>query len=133
MTTIDYRKAGVDGLEVFYREASRVDAPKVLLFHGFPSAGHMFGELMPRLADKFYVIAADLPWFGQSGMPGRDKFNYRFDHIARVIDRITEFVSLNRFAIYVFDYVAPTGFRLVARHPKRVAAIISQNGNTYEL
>jgi len=132
MATINYRKAKVDGLKVFYREAGQVGAPKLLLLHGFPSAGHMFRELIPRLADKFHVIAPDLPGFGQSDMPSRDKFDYTFDNIATVIDRFTEVVSLNRFAIYVFDYGAPTGFRLAVRHPERIAAIISQNGNAYE-
>jgi len=132
MTTINYRAADVDGLKVFYREAGRTDAPMLLLLHGFPSAGHMFRELMPQLAEQFHVVAPDLPGFGQSDMPGRDKFQYTFNNIARVIDRFTEIVGLKRFAIYVFDYGAPTGFRLALKHPERIAAIISQNGNAYE-
>jgi pimeloyl-ACP methyl ester carboxylesterase len=132
MTTINYRTADVEGLKVFYREAGRTDAPMLLLLHGFPSAGHMFRELMPQLAEQFHVVAPDLPGFGQSDMPGRDKFHYTFNNIARVIDRFTEIVSLKRFAIYVFDYGAPTGFRLALKHPERIAAIISQNGNAYE-
>ena len=132
MATINYRTADVEGLKVFYREAGRADAPMLLLLHGFPSAGHMFRELMPQLAEQFHVVAPDLPGFGQSDMPGRDKFHYTFDNIARVIDRFTEIVSLKRFAIYVFDYGAPTGFRLALKHPERIAAIISQNGNAYE-
>jgi pimeloyl-ACP methyl ester carboxylesterase len=132
MTTINYGKTDVDGLKVFYREAGRVDAPKLLLLHGFPSAGHMFRNLMPQLMEHFHIVAPDLPGFGQSDMPSRDKFHYTFDNIARVIDRFTEVVGFDRFAIYVFDYGAPTGFRLAASHPERVAAIISQNGNAYE-
>jgi pimeloyl-ACP methyl ester carboxylesterase len=132
MTTINYRKADVDGLKVFYREAGRVDTPTLLLLHGFPTAGHMFRQLIPQLMQQFHVIAPDLPGFGQSDMPLRDKFNYTFENIAQVIDRFTEVVGLNRFAIYVFDYGAPTGFRLAVRHPERIAAIISQNGNAYK-
>jgi pimeloyl-ACP methyl ester carboxylesterase len=132
MTAITYRNADVDGLKVFYREAGRVDTPTLLLLHGFPSAGHMFRELMPRLAKQFHLIAPDLPGFGQSDMPGRDKFHYTFDNIARVIDRFTEIVGLTHYAIYVFDYGAPTGFRLATAHPERITAIISQNGNAYE-
>jgi pimeloyl-ACP methyl ester carboxylesterase len=132
MTTIHYRKANVDGMKVFYREAGPVDAPILLLLHGFPSAGHMFRELIPALADRFRVVAPDLPGFGQSDMPSRDKFAYTFARMAEVIERFTEVIGLGRFAIYVFDYGAPTGFRLAVRHPERISAIISQNGNAYE-
>ena len=131
MTTINYRTTDVEGLKVFYREAGRADAPMLLLLHGFPSAGHMFRDLIPQLADRFHVIAPDLPGFGQSDMPERTKFSYTFDHIAGAIDRFTEVIGLGRFAIYVFDYGAPTGFRLAVRHPERITAIISQNGNAY--
>ena len=131
MTTINYRTTDVEGLKVFYREAGRADAPMLLLLHGFPSAGHMFRDLIPQLADRFHVIAPDLPGFGQSDMPERTKFSYTFDRIARAIDRFTEVIGLGRFAIYVFDYGAPTGFRLAVRHPERITAIISQNGNAY--
>ncbi|MGN5377003.1 alpha/beta fold hydrolase [Streptomyces lasalocidi] len=129
---VTYRSVEVDGLKVFYREAGPVDAPAVLLLHGFPSADHMFRDLIPLLADRYRVIAPDLTGFGQSDMPSRDEFDYTFDNIARVIDRFTEAIELRRFAVYVFDYGAPTGFRLAAAHPERIAAIISQNGNAYE-
>jgi pimeloyl-ACP methyl ester carboxylesterase len=129
---IKYRKTEIDGLKVFYREVGRADAPTLLLLHGFPTASHMFRELIPLLSDQFHVVAPDLPGFGQSDMPGRDKFVYTFDNIARVIDRFTEVVGLKRFAIYVFDYGAPIGFRIAVAHPERVTAIISQNGNAYE-
>ena len=131
MTDIAYRTADVDGLSVFYREAGSADAPTLLLLHGFPSSSHMFRELIPLLADKFHLVAPDLPGFGKSDMPERDKFDYTFDHLADVIDRFTEVLGLDRFAIYVFDYGAPVGFRIAARHPDRITAIVTQNGNAY--
>jgi pimeloyl-ACP methyl ester carboxylesterase len=132
MMKIQYRKASVDGFNVFYREAGRSDAPVLLLLHGFPSAGHMFRELIPALSDRFRIVAPDLPGFGRSDMPPRDKFAYTFAGLAEVIERFTEVIGLARFAIYAFDYGAPTGFRMAVRHPERITAIISQNGNAYE-
>ena len=132
MSAIRYRSANVDGLKIFYREAGAADAPVLLLLHGFPSSSHMFRDLIPLLADRFHIVAPDLPGFGQSDMPARDSFAYTFDHIAEVIGRFTEVIGLNRFAIYVFDYGAPTGFRIAVKHPERITAIISQNGNAYE-
>jgi pimeloyl-ACP methyl ester carboxylesterase len=132
MTKIRYGKADIDGFKVFYRKAGRTDAPPLLLLHGFPTAGHMFRELIPALADRFHVIAPDLPGFGQSDMPSRDTFSYTFAKLAEMIERFTEVIGLARFAIYAFDYGAPTGFRLAVRHPERITAIISQNGNAYE-
>jgi len=129
---IRYGTAEADGLKVFYREAGNAAAPKLLLLHGFPTAGHMFRDLISLLADRFHMIAPDLPGFGQSDMPARDKFSCTFDKIARVIERFTEVIGFGYFAIYVFDYGAPTGFRLALRHPERITAIISQNGNAYE-
>jgi pimeloyl-ACP methyl ester carboxylesterase len=132
MSAIQYRRANVDGLNVFYREAGSADKPKLLLLHGYPSSGHMFRDLIPLLSDRFHIIAPDLPGFGQTDMPSRDKFTYSFENIANVIDRFTEVVGFDRFAVYVFDYGAPTGFRLAVKHPERITAIISQNGNAYE-
>jgi pimeloyl-ACP methyl ester carboxylesterase len=129
MTVIRYCNADVDGFNVFYREAGASDAPKLLLLHGFPSAGHMFRDLIPLLADRFHIIAPDLPGFGQSEMLNRGG---TFDRIGATIDRFTEVVGFNRYAVYVFDYGAPTGFRLAVKHPDRITAIVSQNGNAYE-
>ena len=129
MTAIRYRTADVDGFHVFYREAGAPQAPKLLLLHGFPSAGHMFRDLIPRLDDRFHIIAPDLPGFGRSDMPRR---GCTFDRIAETIGRFTEVIGFDRYAVYVFDYGAPTGFRLAVKHPERITAIISQNGNAYE-
>jgi pimeloyl-ACP methyl ester carboxylesterase len=124
MTAIKYRSADVDGLMVFCREAGRADAPALLLLHGFPSASHMFRDLVPLLADRLHIIAPDLPGFGQSEMPARTKFTYTFDNIAGIIDRFTEVVGLKRFAIYVFDYGAPIGFRIATKHPGRMVTTV---------
>jgi pimeloyl-ACP methyl ester carboxylesterase len=132
MAKIQYRRANVDGFNVSYREAGRADAPALLLLHGFPSASHMFRGLIPELSDRFRVIAPDLPGFGQSDMPPRDRFSYTFARLAETVERFTEVIGLPRFVIYVFDYGAPIGFRMAVRHPERIAAIISQNGNAYE-
>ena len=132
MTAINYRTAEVDGLKIFYREAGPADAPTLILLHGFPSAGHMFRDLIPLLAERFHLVAPDLPGFGQSDMPSRDSFKYTFDNLAEAISRFTEVIGQRRFAIYIFDYGAPVGLRIAAKHPERITAIISQNGNAYE-
>jgi pimeloyl-ACP methyl ester carboxylesterase len=130
MTT--YRTTTVDGLRIFYREAGRPEAPAVLLLHGFPTSSHMFRNLIPLLARRYRVVAPDLPGFGFSDAPDRSAFNYSFDRLADVIGRFTDAVGLARFALYVFDYGAPIGFRLALAHPERITAIVSQNGNAYE-
>jgi pimeloyl-ACP methyl ester carboxylesterase len=132
MTKVKFQKADIDGFKIFYREAGPKDAPTILLLHGFPTSSHMFRDLIPLLADRFHVVAPDLPGFGQSDMPDHTKFRYSFDNIAKVIERFTEIVGLKKFAVYIFDYGAPTGLRLFVSHPERVTAIISQNGNAYE-
>ena len=126
-----YQTVDVDGVDIFYREAGPVDAPVVLLLHGFPSAGHMFRDLIPELSDRYRTIAPDLPGFGQSAQPSRESFAYTFDNLAHVINRFTEVIGLSRFAIYVFDYGAPVGLRIATAHPERITAIITQNGNAY--
>jgi pimeloyl-ACP methyl ester carboxylesterase len=132
MTNITFRTADVDGVKVFYRETGPADGPVLLLLHGFPSSGHMFRDLIPRLSNRFRVIAPDLPGFGQSDMPARENFKYSFAKLAEVMTRFTEVLKLNRFAIYVFDYGSPVGLRMALAHPERITAIVSQNGNAYE-
>jgi pimeloyl-ACP methyl ester carboxylesterase len=129
---IRYRTVGVDGLEIFYREAGDPKAPTLLLLHGFPTSSHMFRNLIPQLSDRYHLVAPDLPGFGFSDAPDRAHFKYTFDHLTQVIDKFTETVGLRRYALYVFDYGAPIGFRLALAHPERITAIISQNGNAYE-
>ncbi len=132
MTHPTYRSVDVEGFEVFYREAGDPKKPSLLLLHGFPTSSHMFRDLIPLLADRFHLVAPDLPGFGLSALPSRDKFTYSFDNLAKVIGRFTEVIGLKQFTIYIFDYGAPTGLRIAMAHPGRVTAIISQNGNAYE-
>ena len=127
MTDIAYRTAQVDGLRIFYREAGAPGAPKLLLLHGFPTSSHMFRDLIPLLADRFHIVAPDLPGFGRSDTPRENTF----DSLAETIERFTDVIGFDRYAVYVFDYGAPTGFRLAMRRPERITAIISQNGNAY--
>ena len=129
---IHYNYATIDGHRIFYREAGAKDAPTLLLLHGFPTSSHMFRNLIPPLADRYHVIAPDLPGFGFSKSPGREDFRYTFENLAHVIDRFTEEIGLDGYAIYIFDYGAPVGLRLALAHPERITAISSQNGNAYE-
>lgn len=128
-TTYGFQRVG--NVEVFYREAGPRDAPVLLLLHGFPSASHMFRDLIPLLSDRFRLIAPDLPGFGQTKAPPRGTFDYTFDNLADVMEGFTAALSLEKYALYVFDYGAPVGLRLAMRHPEKVSAIISQNGNAY--
>jgi pimeloyl-ACP methyl ester carboxylesterase len=125
-------KVEADGVDVFYRAAGDPSAPVLLLLHGFPTSSFMFRELIPRLADQYRVIAPDLPGFGFTEVPGKREYPYSFEALARTLEAFTGALGLTRFAIYVFDYGAPTGFRLAMGHPERITAIISQNGNAYE-
>ena len=131
MSGIAHRTADIGGQKIFYREAGRRDAPALLLLYGFPTSSHMYRNLIPALADAYHVIAPDLPGFGFSDAPDRAQFAYTFENLAGVIDRFTDAVGLGQYAIFVFDYGAPVGLRLAVRHPGRVTAIISQNGNPY--
>src|ERR1700729_1603319 len=130
--TTSIHKIEADGVQVFYRAAGEENAPVVLLLHGFPTSSFMFRELIPRLADDYRVIAPDLPGFGFTEVPSERQYPYTFDRLALTIDAFTQALKIDRYAIYVFDYGAPTGFRLAMAHPERVTAIISQNGNAYE-
>jgi pimeloyl-ACP methyl ester carboxylesterase len=125
-------KIEADGVEVFYRAAGDPNAPVVLLLHGFPTSSFMFRDLIPQLADNYRVIASDLPGFGFTVVPAERNYTYSFDALARTIEAFTDALGLSRYAIYIFDYGAPTGLRLAMAHPERVTAIISQNGNAYE-
>jgi pimeloyl-ACP methyl ester carboxylesterase len=129
---ITYRTLTVDGLHMFYREAGPVDAPTIVLLHGFPSSSHMFRELIPALSKTFHLVAPDYPGFGQSESPSIDEFDYRFDHLADVVEHFLQALGLQRFSLYMQDYGAPIGFRLATRHPEWIQALIVQNGNAYE-
>lgn len=131
MTTTTFRRTKVGSHSVFYREAGRRNQPALLLLHGFPTSSHMFRDLIPALSRDHRVVAPDLPGFGFSDAPDRSGFSYTFENLTGVIDRFTEAVGLARYALCVFDYGAPVGWRLALRHPERITAVISQNGNAY--
>ena len=131
MSKVNYRTQRVGNVDMFYREAGPRDAPVILLLHGFPTSSHMFRDLIPALADRYRVIAPDLPGFGQTKAPPRGEFDYSFDSLAAVLGGLVEAIGLTRYALYIFDYGAPTGLRLAMEHPERVTAIITQNGNAY--
>lgn len=132
MSKVTYRQIEVDDCMVFYREAGSPDKPTILLLHGFPSASHMFRELMPMLADKYHLIAPDMPSFGQTQFNSESPDTLTFDYLAHTMDHFTEALGMEHFAMYIFDYGAPVGLRLAMWHPERVTAIISQNGNCYD-
>jgi pimeloyl-ACP methyl ester carboxylesterase len=127
-----HHRVDADGVSVFYREAGPAGAPVVLLLHGFPASSFQYRELIPRLADKYHVIAPDLPGFGFTEIPAGRNYKYTFDALAKTIEAFVDALKLTKYAMYVFDYGAPTGFRLAIAHPERVTAIVSQNGNAYE-
>jgi len=128
---IAYRYTDVNGMDIFFREAGSKTAPHLLLLHGFPTSSHMFRNLIPALADRYHVIAPDLPGFGFSGAPDHKLFRYTFENLANIMEAFIQKTGLDRFAIYIFDYGAPVGLRLALAHPERITAIISQNGNAY--
>ena len=126
-----HRSIEIDGVDIFYREAGPADAPTILLLHGFPTSSHMFRNLIPALADEFHLVAPDYPGYGNSSMPSLDEFEYSFDHFAKIIDKFTERLGLDKYSLYLMDYGAPVGFRLAAAHPERIESLIIQNGNAY--
>jgi pimeloyl-ACP methyl ester carboxylesterase len=127
-----HKTVKVGDLDIFYREAGPKDAPTILLLHGFPTSSQMFRKLIPALGDQYHVVAPDYPGYGHSSMPTHDKFAYTFDNLAKVIDDFTAKLGLTRYALYVQDYGAPVGYRLAAKHPERITAIVVQNGNAYD-
>lgn len=129
---VTVRTLEADGVNVFYREAGQPDSPVILLLHGFPTSSHMFRDLIPQLAGKYRVIAPDLPGFGFTTVPAARNYHYTFDSLAKTMLAFVDALGLKHYAIYVFDYGAPVGFRLALAHPERVSAIVSQNGNAYE-
>jgi pimeloyl-ACP methyl ester carboxylesterase len=129
---VHYQTVKIDGVDVFYREAGPKQAPVLLLLHGFPTSSHMFRDLITRLDDRYHIIAPDYPGYGYSGAPDHTQFAYTFDNYASIVDKLTEQIGVTRYALYVMDYGAPVGFRLAAKHPDRVTAIIVQNGNAYD-
>lgn len=131
-TRVRHRTIEVDGVRIFYRQAGPEDAPTVLLLHGFPSSSHMFRHLIPALADRWHVVAPDYPGFGASAFPDPQSFRYGFDSYAQLIERFTQSIGLDRYALYIQDYGAPIGLRLALHAPERVSALIVQNGNAYE-
>lgn len=130
--TVSHKTVKVGDLDIFYREAGPKDAPTILLLHGFPTSSHMFRNLMPELADRFHLIAPDYPGYGESSTPPSTKFSYTFDNLADVTEKFVEAVGVKKYALYLMDYGAPIGYRLAAKHPERVTALIVQNGNAYD-
>ncbi|WP_017314209.1 alpha/beta fold hydrolase [Mastigocladopsis repens] len=130
MTT--FRTIAIDGLDIFYREAGSRNNPTILLLHGFPTSSHMFRNLMPALADRFHLVALDYPGYGNSSMPTVNEFDYTFDHLAQIVEKFITAIDLKRYSLYVMDYGAPIGYRIAAKYPERVEALIVQNGNAYE-
>lgn len=131
-TLTGHRHVEIDGVDVFYREAGPQDAPTIVLLHGFPTSSHMFRNLIPKLSDKFHVIAPDYPGYGNSAAPSHDKFDYSFDNLSAVVDKLLQSLNVDRYALYLMDYGAPIGFRIAAKHPERVTGLIIQNGNAYD-
>lgn len=129
---VQYKTVNINNINIFYREAGNTSNPTILLLHGFPSSSHMYRNLITKLMDEYHIIAPDYPGFGNSDQPGMDEFEYTFDNLAHVINDFVEKLKLEKFSIYVHDYGAPIGFRIATKHPERIQAIITQNGNAYE-
>ena len=132
LNSTKHQSIEINGLDIFYREAGRKDAPTILLLHGFPTSSHMFRNLIPTLDDTFHLVAPDYPGFGASSMPGLDEFDYSFDNLASIMEKFVDRMSLESYFIYLMDYGAPIGFRLASKRPERVRGLIVQNGNAYD-
>jgi pimeloyl-ACP methyl ester carboxylesterase len=129
---ITFHTISIDGLDIFYRETGSRDNPTILLLHGFPTSSHMFRNLMPALADRFHLVAPDYPGYGNSSMPTVNEFDYTFDRLAEVMEKFMTAIDLKKYSLYVMDFGAPIGYRIAAKYPERVEALIVQNGNAYE-
>ncbi len=129
--TVSYRTVTIENVDIFYREAGNPERPTLLLLHGFPTSSHMFRNLIPALADRYHVVAPDYPGYGFSSMPSVDEFDYSFDNIARIIEKFSDEIGLDRFSLYMMDYGAPVGFRIATSRPERIETLIIQNGNAY--
>lgn len=129
---VTYNHVEIEGQKIFYREAGSKDSPTILLLHGFPTSSHMFRNLIPQLADKYHVIAPDMPGYGQSSAPSVEEFEYSFDHMASIIEQFTQKTELEKYSLYLMDYGAPVGFRVAAKNPEKVQSLIIQNGNAYD-
>ncbi len=130
-TAVSYHTVSIENVDIFYREAGNPERPTLLLLHGFPTSSHMFRNLIPALADKYHVVAPDYPGYGFSSMPSVDEFDYSFDNVARIIEKFTDEIGLDRFSLYMMDYGAPVGFRIATSRPERIETLIIQNGNAY--
>lgn len=129
--SVSYHTVTIENVDIFYREAGNPDKPTLLLLHGFPTSSHMFRNLIPALADRYHVVAPDYPGYGFSSMPSVDEFDYSFDNVARIIEKFTDEIKLDRFSLYMMDYGAPVGFRIATSLPERIETLIIQNGNAY--
>lgn len=129
---VAYRSMKIDGLDIFYREAGSQGAPAIVLLHGFPASSHEFRNLIPMLADQFYLVAPDYPGYGNSSMPSMEEFDYSFDNLSNVVEKFIQAKGLKKYSLYLMDYGAPIGFRIAHRHPEQVASLIIQNGNAYD-
>jgi len=131
VSSVSYKTVSIDGLDIFYREAGNPENPTILLLHGFPTSSHMFRNLIPELADEFHLVAPDYPGYGFSAMPTVDEFDYSFDNVAKIVDKLIDALTLEKYSIYLMDYGAPVGFRIATHRPEKVEALIVQNGNAY--